>query len=152
MKPIRILLHGFVLLVVNLVGVIGGFAMYYALGTKDQFATQLPVAVVLSIVLFVAWSVLFSKVPFRNLRLKGNGEYLLTGICSLLWNPIVFIPLHYFTQGYLTGGGNIISLAAFQIPVNAVAILVAWKVTQPKDGQLPAETAPGTWFLPNAKL
>ena len=142
MKAVRILLHGFVLLAANVLGVIVGFVTYYILGTRDQVGTQLPIAVLFSVLLYLAWVLLLRKVPFTKLTLHNTREHVLTGTCSLLWNPIVLVPLHYFTQGYLTGAGNIIVLAAFQIPVNAIAILVAWKATQPKDRQLSSESAP----------
>jgi len=43
-------------------------------------------------------------------------------VVSLLWAPLVFVPLHYFTQGYLTSIGNLLTLAVYQFPVNAIAL------------------------------
>ena len=143
MKTIRITIHGLVLLLANLVGIFVGFLIYRALGTSDQLATQLPIAALLSIMLYLAWVLLLRALPRKNLGLQGTLEHVLAGACSLLWNPIVFTSLHFVTQGYLTSTGNIVTLAMFQIPVNAAALLVAWRVTRPKDQQVSmAEGAP----------
>lgn len=135
MKTVRILLHGLVLLGANLVGIIVGFLTYHALGARNQIETQLPIAALLSVLLYMAWVLLLRKLPFSHLALQSAREHVLVGPCSLFWNPISFVPLHYFTQGYLTAAGNIMALALFQVPVNAVAILAAWKATRLRDGQ-----------------
>ena len=142
MKTVRILLHGLVLLGANLVGIIVGFLMYHALGASSQIETQLPIAALFSVLLYLAWVLLLRKLPFTQLTLQNTREHVLVGPCSLFWNPIVFVPLHYFTQGYLTAVGNLIALALFQVPVNAIAILAAWKATQPEDAEVSPEGAP----------
>jgi hypothetical protein len=131
MKAVRVLLHGFALLTANLAGVIIGFVARHALGAKVN--TQFPIAIFLSVLFFLVWTLLLRRLPFRKLMLRGISEFALAVGCSLLWNPIVFIPLHYFTQGYLTGAGNIIALMCFQLPVNAITVLVAWMVTRPRN-------------------
>ena len=142
METIRIILHGLVLLVANMVGIIVGFVVYHVHSTGDQIGTQVPIGVLLSILLYLAWVLLLRTLPFAKLTLQNTREHVLVGACSLLWNPIIFIPLHYFTQGYLTGVGNIIALALFQAPVNTIAISVAWKITQQKDREVDAGSAP----------
>jgi hypothetical protein len=142
MKAVRIILHGFVLFAANLIGIIAGFAAYSALGARDQLGTQLPIGALLSVLLYLACVLFLRILSTARLNPQDGREYVLAGVCSLLWNPILIVPLHYFTQGYLTSSGNIVALAAFQFPVNAIAILVTWKITQPKDGQLSSEAAP----------
>lgn len=44
---------------------------------------------------------------------------------ALLCAPVVFIPMHYVTQGYLTAASNIVAIWIFQAPVNIVAAIVA---------------------------
>jgi hypothetical protein len=130
MKPARIILHGLLLLLANLTGVYAGFIAHLLLGRSDQLATQLPIAIVVSIFLYLAWAILLLNISPGRIMPQNRLEYLLAGICSLLWNPVVFIPLHYATQGYLTAAGNILVLAVFQIAVNAVTMIAAWKLTQ----------------------
>ena len=47
-----------------------------------------------------------------------------TGITSLAWTSIIFVPFHYFTQGYLTGAANMVAMLLFQLPVNLFVIVV----------------------------
>jgi 4-amino-4-deoxy-L-arabinose transferase-like glycosyltransferase len=142
MRAVRVLLHSFALLAANLTGVIIGFVTRHALGAKVNY--QLPIAIFLSVLFFLVWTLLLRRLPFRKLTLRGISEFALAVGCSLLWNPIVFIPLHYFTQGYLTGAGNIIALMCFQLPVNAITLLVVWAVTQPRNTIDSPKTAPSS--------
>jgi hypothetical protein len=68
--------------------------------------------------------------PFSRLHLHSTAEKRWAFMASLAWGPVVFVPLHYFTQGYLTSVGNIAALIMFQVPVNAIAMLVVFKVTR----------------------
>lgn len=47
---------------------------------------------------------------------------------------LIFVPLHYVSQGYLTSIGNILGIWFFQVPVNLLAILAAHKLR-------------GTWLM-----
>jgi len=60
----------------------------------------------------------------RRLQPVGSTEL---GVClalSILWAPLVFVPLHYFTQGYVTSVGNLVALVLYQLPVNLLALFV----------------------------
>jgi len=142
MTVFRVAAHSFVLMAANFVGIIVGFMVYCALRPVDQIGVQLPIAILFSVLLFVAWVLLLRNLPFPQLCMQTNPEFVWTFVVSLLWLPVVFVPVHYVTQGYLTSAGNIISGLMFQIPVNAIACLVAWKITQPKGRQLSSEAAP----------
>jgi len=125
MTVFRILLHGFVLLLANCVGIFAGFIVYNFVKPANQLAIQLPIAVVLSIVLFMAWSLLIYYVTFFKLLSVSNlTELIGTFIASLLLAPLIFVPLHYFTQGYLTAAGNIAAMFLFQFPVNFIVVTV----------------------------
>ena len=131
MKTLRILLHGFVLLVANLLGLVLGMILFHALGAKMQLGIQIPIAVLVSVLLYLAWVLVLRKLPFPGLSLQNCSEHALAGLCSLVWAPVIFIPLHYFTQGYPTAAGNLVVLALFQVPVNAGAVLAAWMTARP---------------------
>ena len=90
------------LLIADLTGVIVGFIIYHFAKPANQLVIQIPVAVILSIVLFTIWVLLIRVLPFKNLRLRTQLEFVGVFVTALLWNPLVFVPLHYFTQGYLT--------------------------------------------------
>ena len=135
MKAVRMVIHGFVLYVANLLGLIVGMVGFHALGVKGQLGIQVPIAVVVSVVLYLGWSVLLRLFPFPSLALRNLSEHVFAGLCALVWSPVIFIPLHYFTQGYLTAAGNIVVMAFFQVPVNAIAVLAAWKAARAWNGR-----------------
>lgn len=131
MKPLRILVHGLVLLISDYAGIFLGFLAFHYSGSRDQITVQLPVAVVVSIAFYLIWSVLPRVASFlKSLALSSTSEFAWTYVASLAAGPIVFVPLHYFTQGYLTDIENLVSLFLFQVPVNAAAIGLAWKMTR----------------------
>ena len=130
MKAFRVLVTGLALLVANSIGIYIGFLAYYAVRPGNQVAIQAPIAVMFSVLLYLAWTLVLRILPFSRLHLNSTAEKGWAFIASLVWGPVVFVPLHYFTQGYLTSVGNIAALIVFQAPVNAIAMLVAFKVTQ----------------------
>ncbi len=126
MKTVRICLHGFVLAFANLGSVIVGFILYRLLEFPNQIVVQIPVAAVLSIIAFVAWIWSIRHLPLKQFHLRRSRELIFTYLASLLWAPIMFVPLHYITQGYHTSGGNVVAILLFQLPVNGAAIVFAY--------------------------
>ena len=124
MKIFQILLHGLVLLLFNCFGIFVGFIVYHFAKPANQLAIQLPIAAIISIVLFLAWILSIPLIPFlRSLVLRDVVGMVGTFIASLVWTPLVFVPLHYFTQGYLTGAGNLVAMLLFQLPVNLLVVV-----------------------------
>lgn len=132
MRAFRILVTGLALLVANFTGIYVGFLTYHAVRAGNQIAVQAPIAVLFSVLLYLAWTLVLRSLPFSRLRLHSTAEKGWAFMASLVLSPVVFAPLHYVTQGYLTSVGNITGLIMFQAPVNALAMLVAFKVGQPR--------------------
>ena len=128
MKIFRILLHSLVLAIVNLGSIIVGFYIYYILKPANQIAVQVPFAMIFSIIAFLLWSVLVRRLPIEHLSLQGRNEFGWTFLFALVWSPVIFVPLHFITQGYLTSFGNILGAWFFQIPTNLLAILMVNKL------------------------
>lgn len=124
----RILIRGLSLLFANLVGIFSAHILCRVSGVGYQLGIQLPLAAVISVFLYLVWDFILQLFRIRRLYLQTRSEIFFAWLCALLWNPVVFIPLHFYTQQYLTSAANIAALAAFQIPVNAVAGFLAWKV------------------------
>lgn len=98
----------------------------------NQVAVQVPVAAMVSIIGFVSWR-FFTRRLSLFAWLSG-GELAWVYLAALLWTPLIFVPLHYVSQGYLTSIGNILGIWLFQVPVNILAILAAHKLS-------------GTWLM-----
>jgi hypothetical protein len=126
-KVVRVALHGFALFAANMAGLIVGILVFHALGGPTQLGIQVPLAVLGTVGFYLGWQVLSRNLPCSALALGGGSEHALAGLSSLVWAPLVFVPLHYFTQGYLTAAGNIVALGLFQLLANPVAIIAAWK-------------------------
>ena len=128
MALFRIIIHGFALSAANIISIIVAFGVYKILKTPHQLFILVPVAVILSIGIFLIWILLTRLTPFKFIFIKTLREFSWVFLTSLAWGPIIFIPLHHTTQGYLTGSGNIIALFQFQLPVNVLVILVAKRI------------------------
>jgi hypothetical protein len=92
--------------------------------TFNQRALQTPLAIILNIVIFLVWTWLIVRY-FSRYSLHKTGEYYLVYFAAGIWNPIIFVPLHYITQGYLTSFGNIIVLWMYQVVVNLPVLFSA---------------------------
>jgi hypothetical protein len=125
MKAFRIGMHSLMLMLADLAGIFGGFMAYKALDFP-QMVIQLPVAVAVSILLFLLWSFLIGIFGGKQLRLLDLKELLLVFVFSAALAVVVFVPLHFFTQGYLTDMMNVVALALYQMPVNLIALCAGW--------------------------
>jgi hypothetical protein len=125
MKALRVGLHSLLLLLADFAGILAGFLAYKTLDFP-QMTIQLPVAVAVSLLLFLLGSVLLPVFGGKPLRLSDLKELLLVFVFSATFAPAVFVPLHFLTQGYLTASGNLVVLAFYQIPVNLIALCGVW--------------------------
>jgi hypothetical protein len=119
------ILHGFAMAVVTLVAMIVGFAIYNLVGLRNQIAVQVLTAGVVCVVAFAVWGFVVHRLSRGSLSLAGLKELGGAYAAALLWTPVLFVPVHYATQGYLTSFGNILSTWMFQVPFNLLALMVA---------------------------
>ncbi len=87
----------------------------------NQILVQVPAALFFCLLAFIVWSWLV-KLFLDRLVLRQRSEYLLVYVGALLWGVVIFVPLHYVTQGYLTSLANVLGLWAFQIPANLAVL------------------------------
>lgn len=140
MRVFKIILHSFSLAIVNVASIVFGFGIYHYFMRYNQLAVQAPIAVAFSIIIFTSWMVILKYKDIKKLYPQGWLEFLLILIFSFAWLPLIFVPLHYITQGYLTSFGNIYMMWIFQIPANIIIVLIAFlimsKETKKQDGKL----------------
>jgi hypothetical protein len=128
MKTLRLLLHSLVLALTDIVAALAGFGIYALVRPAPQRMVQIPAAGLMAIGAFSLWSLLIRRWSQKTLSLKNVSELAGTWLLALLWTPTLFIPLHYLCRGYLTSWANIWNLWLFQMPVNAVAAGVVWRL------------------------
>lgn len=121
--------------VIDLGAIVAGFAAYSIARPAGQLAIQIPVAVMLTVGLFAVTCRALGPARWR----PGPGGWSLVYLASMLSAPLVFVPLHYVTQGYWTSYGNLVGLGLFQLPTNALAVVIAAAVF----GHGPLDPAPG---------
>ena len=124
MALFRIVIHGFALSGANIISIRVAFGVYNALKPAHPFVVQVPVAVVLSITIFLLWMLLVRISPFKFITVKTLKELSWIFLASLAWGPVIFIPLHY--------SSNITAIFQFQLPVNVLVMLVARITIRPQ--------------------
>lgn len=134
MTILRICLHSLILTLANIASILIGFGLYHSLKPVNQIAVQIPAAVMLSIIAFVTWGLIIHHLPFQRLFWENSRELAWVYLAALLWGPLIFVPFHYVTQGYLTAFGNILPTWLFQLPVNLLAVLAARRLIDPQEG------------------
>lgn len=122
----KYIFYGLLLSLINLISIILGFVFYYLFKTPNQIEIQLPTAVLLSCLFFTisVFLLIKSKKEISMSVVSVIRIYLF----SMLWTPVVFVPLHYMTQGYLTSMENILYTWFFQAVTN-ILVLAMTKLT-----------------------
>lgn len=118
------LIHSSTLALLNLAGVLVGFAVYHLSGVDHQIAVQVPVAALFTVAGFVAWLRMTRRTRIGWGR-TGTRQRVMVFLLALVWAAVIFVPLHFFTQGYLSAWSNVTALWAFQAPANLLALLAA---------------------------
>lgn len=134
MKKIGILLHGAVLSLINLVSILTAYALYKMIQPPNQIIFQVPVAMALTLVGYMLWYLMIRNRYPQLMYLCRSWELALVYGGSLVIGALLFIPLHYLTQGYLTAFTNILALWAFQAPVNLLTLRFAGCTLKLKNG------------------
>lgn len=132
MQTLRPLIHGWVLVVADLAGIgLGALVAYQLTGVADQVWLQLPVAVVVTVALGALW-LLALQIPCLAAIQPRNARDLGWSVAaSVAWGIVIFVPVHFVTQGYITSLGNLVALALYQVPVNTVALFGSVAIAKP---------------------
>ena len=139
MQAVKLILNALVIGALNLASFLIGFFIFKLAASGEQRLIQGGSAMVVGISLVVLWLALFRKFN----RLQVEFDYIKVFLLVFVCTPVIFVPVHYVMTGYLTGIGNILAIAAYQFPMNALALAIAAALVQrmkraPR-GALPAE-------------
>jgi hypothetical protein len=86
----------------------------------EQMILQGAAAMIVSVALVVFW-----LVGFRHFnRLKIEFDYVRVFLLVFPCTPFLFVPVHFLVTGYLTDIGNIVAIAAYQFPMNVLALAI----------------------------
>lgn len=124
-----ILFHAFALALIDLGCILLAFVIYTLTQQPgNQLLIQGGLAGVFTIAVYVAWSWLLGKLEMRAWQLKERRANLMAYLMAFFAFALLFVPLHYATQGYLTGVENILVSWGFMAPVNAAALWAAGRL------------------------
>ena len=126
MSVFRIIFHASALAACNLAAILVGFAFYKVSGIPHQLAAQVPAAIILSAVGFSLYYAAAARAGAGRLGLRGRAAYAGAYVATFAWLPVLFVPLHYVTQGYLTSFANVYYTWLFQAQTNALALAAAY--------------------------
>lgn len=131
----KIALLSFTLTVINIAAILSGYAVYYALRPINQLLIQIPVGLGASVIAFAALLLVIKHMPFRKLDSSAAGrgqllellpvsagDYAWIFVGAMLWVPLIFLPLHFTTQGYVSSAGNIVGIWLFQLAANGIGL------------------------------
>jgi hypothetical protein len=131
MECMKNIVHGVILSLANFSSIIFGFGIYYMVKGPNQIVIQLPIAIVLSCIIFSTYLYIYSKTKIGRDRYISATNCYMIYIYSLVWTPIIFIPTHFITQGYLTSFENILYSWLFQVITNIIVISISRLVVRP---------------------
>jgi len=127
MRFLRVILHGFVLALANIVFILVGFGIYHLLRPANQLAVQASSAAILCIIAFLLWSLSIRRLSGGYLSLVDRGDFRWAFLLAMVWAVIIFVPLHYIGRGYLTSFANVLGTWLFQVPTNFLALVAVRK-------------------------
>lgn len=130
---VRLILNALVIGALNLFSFVIGFWIFSLGGSGDQRLVQGSAAFMVAVLLIVTWLVGFRGVN----RLEVEHDFIRVFLLVFPCTPVLFVPVHYVVTGYLTGFGNLLAIAAYQFPMNALALAIAAAILRRK------EKAPG---------
>jgi hypothetical protein len=125
MECMKNIVHGFMLSLANLSSIILGFIIYFIIKAPNQIMIQGPIAIVLSCMIFSTYVYIYSKTKIGKNNYMSTKSCFMIYIYSLVCTPIIFIPAHFITQGYLTSLENIIYMWLFQAITNIIVIYIS---------------------------
>ena len=133
MPGLKLILNAFVIGALNLASFVIGWFIFKISASGEQRLVQGTAAILVAVSLVILWLVYFRK--FHRLQVEYDfiKVFLLVFVCT----PVLFVPLHFLFTGYLTGPGNLIAVATYQFPMNAIALSLAAGIIRHK------EKAPG---------
>jgi hypothetical protein len=121
MNAVKLILNALVIGALNLASFVIGLFIFKLGAAGDQRPVQGTAALVIAVVLVVTWLVLFRKIN----RLEVETDFIRVFLLVFPCTPVIFIPVHYLVTGYLTGLGNLAAVAAYQLPMNLLAVAIA---------------------------
>lgn len=121
---LRILLHGFFLVSLNLFSIMAAFVFVQISPIQSDRLIQGSVALLINVIIYFVVYRLMREVQEEIMRIEDFTMLAIILLTSLALLPAIFYPLHYLTQGYWSSLDNLISTWPFQLLVNGLCLVM----------------------------
>ncbi len=121
---LRILLHGFFMVSVNLFSVMVAFAIAVIFSLGNGEIVHATLALVLNLVVYLTVYSLMRSVESGIMRIDSWSMLMAILMISLAMLPAVYYPIYYFTHGGWSSFDNLITTWPFQIIVNSICLVL----------------------------
>lgn len=119
---LRILLHAFFLISLNLFAIIGAFVFMQMSGIEADKMIQSAVALIINLVIYIVVFRIMAGVQKDIMAIDNLSMFIIILLVSLALLPSVFYPMHYLTQGYWSTFDNILATWPYQLVVNGLCL------------------------------
>ena len=119
---LRILLHAFFLIAVNLFSIVGAFVLIQLSGYESHRITQSVVALVINLLIYLAVYRVMANIQKELMDIDNLSMFIVILLISLALLPSVFYPMHYLTQGRWSSFDNILATWPYQLVVNGLCL------------------------------
>lgn len=121
---VRIVLHSFFLISLNLFSVMAAVLFLHFVGEKSDEFWQTIAASLINLGLYVIIFKLMYGIQKEVMKIDDFSMLSIILISSLALFPAVFYPLHFLTKGYWNTFDNILEFWPFQLIVNALCLVL----------------------------
>lgn len=129
---LRIMLHGFFLISVNLFSIMAAFAIIQISSAGTDKILQASIALVINIGVYLTVFRLMSGIQKEIMKIDNFSMFVVILLISLALLPAVFYPLHYLKQSYWSSFDNLLATWPFQLIVNGLCLVLNFFILRSK--------------------
>jgi hypothetical protein len=128
-----IVLAGFLLAIISIIAISFGENLLFYLGPYNTITIQTPLALLIAMLLFFFYIYILNKIEYFDVKKYSINDGFLILSCAIVWSPVLYFLLNYYTKGIWVNWKAIFSVLFWQIPANLLMIcilncvLLKWK-------------------------
>jgi hypothetical protein len=119
-----IVLAGFFLAIISIMAIHFGENLLFYLGPFNTVSIQSPLALIIAMLIFFFYMYVLHRIEFFDLKIYSLDDSLLIFAVSVAWSPILYLLLHYYTNGVWVNWKAIFSILFWQIPTNLLIVFM----------------------------
>ena len=129
---LRILLHGFFLVSVNLFSIMTAFVIIQFFSSVPDKILQASIALLINLGVYLVVFKLMNGVQKEIMKIDNFSMFAILMLISLALLTSVFYPLHFLTQGYWSSVNNLLAIWPYQLIVNGLCLVLNFYILRSK--------------------